>query len=213
LNHLPIGLMGGTFDPPHYAHLRLAEEAREALGLDSVRWIPSGQPGHRGAPATSPAHRLEMVRLAIAGHPHFTLDDAEVGSGAPTFTIDTLTRLRAELGADVPLVMIIGMDSLLTLPTWRESARLFGLTHFAAGARPGYAAGGVAPDIAARFAPAEALRAGPAGAVAQFRTTPLDISASSIRATIAAGRSARYLLPREVLHYIGLHGLYRAPST
>jgi nicotinate-nucleotide adenylyltransferase len=209
----PIGLMGGTFDPPHYAHLRLAEEAREALGLGSVRWIPSGRPGHRDAPDTSAEHRLAMVRLAIAGHPGFTLDDAEVRSPSPTFTIETLTRLRAELGERVPLVMIIGMDSLLTLPTWRESARLFDLTHFAVGARPGYAPEGVAPAIAARFSPAEALAASPGGAIVRFPTTPLDIAASSIRATIAAGRSARYLLPAEVLHYIGLQGLYRAPSS
>lgn len=207
----PVGLMGGTFDPPHYAHLRLAEEAREALGLDPVRWIPSGRPGHRGAPATSAAHRLAMVRLAIAGHPGFTLDEAEVHSAAATFTIDTLTRLRAELGETVPLVMIIGMDSLLTLPTWRESERLFPLTHFAVGARPGYDVAGLPAALAARMRGPEALAQAPGGAIVPFETTPLAISASAIRARIAAGRSARYLLPPEVLHYIGLQGLYRAP--
>lgn len=207
----PVGLMGGTFDPPHYAHLRLAEEAREALGLDTVRWIPSGRPGHRDAPATSPAHRLEMVRLAIAGQAAFTLDDAEVHAATPTFTIDTLARLRAELGREVPLVMIIGMDSLLTLPTWRESARLFGDVHFAAGARPGYDESAIPPALRARMHGPEALAASPGGAIVRFDTTPLGISASAIRARIAAGQSARYLLPPEVLHYIGLQGLYRHP--
>jgi len=207
----PIGLMGGTFDPPHYAHLRLAEEAREALGLDHVRWIPSGQPGHRGAPQTAAPHRLEMVKLAIAGNDAFTLDDAEIRSPEPTFTIDTLARLRAELGPDVPLVMIIGMDSLLSLPTWRESARVIEGLHFAAGSRPGFDEGAVAPALHARLRGPEALRAGPGGAIVRFETTPLAISASLIRARIAAGRTARYLLPPEVLHYIGLHGLYRGP--
>jgi nicotinate-nucleotide adenylyltransferase len=205
--------MGGTFDPPHYAHLRLAEEAREALGLATVRWVPSGRPGHREAPSTSPEHRLAMVRLAIAGHPAFTHDEAEIRSPAPTFTIDTLTRLRAEVGDAVPIVMIIGMDSLLTLPTWRESARLLDLAHFAVGARPGYAPEAVAPALAARMRGPEALAQAPGGAIVRFDTTPLDIAASSIRARIAAGRTARYLLPGEVLHYIGLHGLYRAPSS
>jgi nicotinate-nucleotide adenylyltransferase len=207
----PIGLMGGTFDPPHYAHLRLAEEAREALGLETVRWIPSGRPGHRGAPATAPEHRFEMVKLAIAGHDAFTLDAAEVHAPGPTFTVDTLARLRAELGRDVPLVMIIGMDSLLTLPTWREAARLFDDVHFAAGARPGYDEGAIPADLRERMRGPEALAAAPGGAIVRFETTPLDISASSIRARIAAGRTARYLLPAEVLHYIGLHGLYRSP--
>jgi nicotinate-nucleotide adenylyltransferase len=204
--------MGGTFDPPHYAHLRLAEEARVALGLDTVRWIPSGRPGHRDAPATSAAHRLAMVKLAIAGHPGFTLDEAEARSAAPTFTIDTFRRLRAELGPAVPLVMIIGMDSLLTLPTWRESERLPDHAHFAVGARPGYDAAAIPPALAARMRGPEALVAEPGGAIVRFESTLLAISASSIRATIARGGSARYLLPAEVLDYIGSQGLYRAPS-
>jgi nicotinate-nucleotide adenylyltransferase len=204
--------MGGTFDPPHCAHLRLAEEAREALALDHVRWIPSGRPGHRGAPASAAAHRLAMVKLAIAGNPHFTLDEAEVHSATATFTIDTLTRLRAELGPAVPLVMIIGMDSLLTLPTWRESERLFPLAHFAVGARPGYDVAGLPAALAARLGGPEALAQAPGGAIVRFEGTLLDVSASSIRARISAGRSARYLLPPEVLHYIGLQGLYRAPT-
>lgn len=207
----PLGLMGGTFDPPHFAHLRLAEEAREALGLGTVRWIPSGRPGHRDAPGTSAADRLEMVRCAIAGHPHFTLDETEARSTAPTYTVDTLGRLRAELGEAAPLVVIIGMDSALTLPTWRDWRRLFELAHFAVGARPGYDEdGALHPEVAARMAGAEALAAASAGAVVRFRSTLLDISASSIRAKIAHGASVRYLLPPQVLDYIGKQGLYRA---
>jgi nicotinate-nucleotide adenylyltransferase len=209
----PVGLLGGTFDPPHHAHLRLAEDAREALALDTVRWMPSGRPGHRDAPRTSAAHRLEMVRIAIASQPRFTLDAAEAHAAAATYTIDTLTRLRAELGGAVPLVMIIGMDSLLTLPTWRDADRLFELTHFAVGARPGYDAAALPAALAQRLREADALARAPAGAIVRFPGTLLSISASSIRAHIAAGRSARYLLPAEVLHYIEQHGLYRGAAA
>ena len=134
----PLGIMGGTFDPVHFGHLRLAAEALETLDLDAVRWVPSGQPGHRDAPTTIALHRLEMVRLAIAGEPRFTLDAAETRTSQPTFTINTLKRLRAELGTDRPLVVILGMDSFLSLPTWRSWTELFDLAHFAVGERPGF---------------------------------------------------------------------------
>ena len=92
---VPAGLLGGTFDPVHHGHLRLAEEAREALALPEVRWIPSGQPPNRQAPRADAAHRLEMVRLAIAGNPHFVLDAAETQAAGPSYTVPTLERLRA----------------------------------------------------------------------------------------------------------------------
>jgi nicotinate-nucleotide adenylyltransferase len=95
----PLGLLGGTFDPVHYGHLRLAEEAREALDLAGVRWIPAGRPPHRPAPRVAAAHRLEMVRQAVSGNPAFTVDDAETASGEPSYTVTTLERLRAEQGS------------------------------------------------------------------------------------------------------------------
>lgn len=213
-----IGLLGGTFDPVHFAHLRLAVEAAERLALASVRWIPSGQPGHRGAPVAGVEHRLAMLRLAIAGEPRFALDEADARSPVPTFTVNTLARLRAELGAGVPLVLIIGADQLLTLDTWREWRRLFELAHIGVAARPRIEIrpGALAAELAAEYARrsiapaafAELTRA-PAGGIATFRMTPLDISASAIRADIAAGRPPRYLLPDAVLDYIGSHRLYR----
>ena len=132
----PLGLMGGTFDPVHLAHLRLAEEAAGHLALERVRWIPSGHPGHRAAPGTSAAHRLEMVKLAVRGNPRFTVDDAEATAAAPQFTIDTLRRLRAELGSEAPLVLIIGADQLHKLDTWRAWRELLDHAHFAVGERP-----------------------------------------------------------------------------
>ncbi len=209
-----IGLLGGTFDPVHFAHLRLALEALEQLPLGSIRWIPSGQPGHRGAPAAGVEHRLAMLRLAIQGEPRFALDPADAQSAAPTFTVNTLARLRAELGAAVPLVLIIGADQLLALDTWREWTRLFELAHIAVAERPrfelrpGALAGELAAEHARRSAAAPALAAAAAGAITTFAMTPLDISASAIRAAVAAGRSPRYLLPDAVLDYIASHRLY-----
>jgi len=209
-----IGLLGGTFDPVHFAHLRLAVEAVEQLALASVRWIPSGQPGHRGAPAAGVEHRLAMLRLAIADEPRFALDDADAHNVVPTFTVNTLARLRAELGAGVPLVLIIGADQLLALDTWREWKRLFDLAHIAVAERPRFEvhAGALAGELAAEFArrstAASALARTPAGAITTFRMTPLDISASVIRAGLAAGRTPRYLLPDAVLDYIASQQLY-----
>lgn len=210
-----IGLLGGTFDPVHFAHLRLAVEALDQLPLASVRWIPSGRPGHRGAPAAGAEHRLAMLRLAIAGESRFALDDADAHNIVPTFTVNTLARLRAELGAAVPLVLIIGADQLLALDTWREWKRLFELAHIAVAERPrfeirpGALAGELAAEHARRAIMPAAFAAAPAGGIATFRMTPLDISASTIRADMTAGRSPRYLLPDAVLDYIGSHRLYR----
>lgn len=214
-----IGLLGGTFDPVHFAHLRLAVEAAEQLQLASVRWIPSGQPGHRGVPAAGADHRLAMLRLAIADEPRFALDEADARSAAPTFTVETLARLRAELGPTVPLVLIIGADQLLAFDTWREWKRLFDLAHIAVAERPRFeiGAGALTGDLAAEFArratePA-ALERTSAGGITSFRMTPLDISASAIRDAVAAGRTPRYLLPDAVLDYIASHHLYSTEES
>lgn len=211
----PLGLMGGTFDPVHYGHLRLAEEAAEHLSLPLVRWIPAGNPGHRTTPRTPAIHRLEMVRRAITGNPRFALDDAEARATNPQFTIDTLARLRRELGLDVPLVLIIGADQLHRLDTWRAWRDLFAAAHIAIGERPGYPLAqaslphAVAEECARRAVTPQLLRSAPAGGIATFPLTPLAISASDIRRRLAAGGSARYLLPPEVLAYIAANDLYR----
>jgi nicotinate-nucleotide adenylyltransferase len=206
--------MGGTFDPVHHGHLRLAEEAAEALGLAEVRWIPSGSPGHRGAPLTPAAHRLEMVRLAVRDNPRFAVDDAEALGETPRFTIDTLRRLRADLGAAVPLVLVIGADQLQRLDTWRAWRELLEAAHFAVAERPGYPLAptalpaAVAAEWQRRTAAPAALARAPGGRMTTFATTALAISASDIRRRLAAGASARYLLPAEVLAYIRTHRLY-----
>lgn len=214
----PLGLLGGTFDPVHYGHLRLAEEAREALGLAEVRWIPAGRPPHRAAPRVAAAHRLEMVRRAVADNPAFTVDDAEIRAAGPSYTVITLERLRAEMPAR-PLVLLLGADAFLGLPGWHRWRELFGLAHIGVATRPGFALSpeewpaGLAQVCAGRIdADGAGLRAAPAGRIAGFAMTPLAISASALRAQLAAGASARYLLPEPVREYIRLHRLYSTPD-
>lgn len=216
----PIGLFGGTFDPIHLGHLRLAEEARESLGLAQVCFIPAGQPPHRDAPGVPAERRLALVREAIAGNPAFALDDSEVRASAPSYTLLTLQRLRARFGAAQPLVLMLGADAFQGLPTWHRWTELFDLAHIAVANRPGYApherrwpgAAGGPLDAVCRerlCSDVAALRATPAGHIVTFEMTPLAISASLIRDLLQAGHSARYLLPDSVLDYIELHHLYR----
>lgn len=216
----PIGVLGGTFDPIHLAHLRLAEEAREALGLARVRLIPAGQPPHRGAPGSTAEDRLAMARLAIEGNPGLEVDDGEVRAPQKSYTVLTLERLRAALGPRQPLVLILGADAFEGLPGWHRWTKLFELAHIAVANRPGYAPHGrrwpavlsPALDAACRdrltSTPSE-LATAPAGRVIPFDMTPLAISASLVRDLIRGGHSARYLLPAAVLDYIDSHNLYR----
>ena len=210
----PIGVFGGTFDPIHFGHLRLAEEMAEAIGLGRVLFIPAGQPPHRGAPRTAAAHRLEMVRRAVAGNPCFEADAREVTSPRPSYTVDTLTALRAELGNEQPLWLLLGADAFLELPTWHEWRQLFELAHIAVAERPGVRllqSDGMPDDLkkeASQRQQAAGLVLGPAGSVLLRQMTPLDISATAIRDILARQGSARYLLPDAVLDYIHEHQLY-----
>jgi nicotinate-nucleotide adenylyltransferase len=216
----PVGVFGGTFDPIHYGHLRLAEEARESLGLAHVRLIPSGQPPHRQAPGTAAADRLAMAHLAAAGNSGLVVDEGEVRASRTSFTVLTLERLRTELGAARPLVLILGADAFEGLPSWHRWGELFELAHIAVANRPGFAPHGrrwpgvLSPALDAachRRLASDPARLGeaPAGRVVAFDMTPLAISASLIRDLLKAGHSARYLLPDTVLDYIQTHRLYR----
>jgi nicotinate-nucleotide adenylyltransferase len=213
----PIGICGGTFDPIHFGHLRLAEEMAEAIGLERVLFIPAGQPPHRGTPRIQAGHRLEMVRRAIAGNPRFKADAREVNSPRPSYTVDTLDALRAELGEAQPLWLLLGADAFLDLPSWHAWRRLFGLANIAVATRPG--ARRLQPDAMPDALKSEVSQrqiadpsdAGPAGAVLLRQMTPLDISATIIRDTLARHGSVRYLLPDGVLDYIHEHQLYASP--
>ena len=214
----PIGLLGGTFDPIHLGHLRLAEELGEALGLAEVRLLPSGTPPHRPPPQASAAHRLAMVRLAIAGNSRFGLDEHEIHKTAPCYMVDTLTELRAEFGSERPLTLFLGADAFLGLTTWHNWQRLFHLAHLAVAHRPGFDPDGwqaAMPDALARALAqrrtdtADGLHSSPAGRIYLHEITQLDIAARRLRGLIQSGRSVRYLVPDAVLDYIERHRLYR----
>ena len=213
----PVGILGGTFNPVHYGHLRIAEELADALALDEVRLMPANLPPLRDAPDVAGAVRLHMVRLAIAGNPRLLADDREVSKTSLCYTVDSLAALREELGPDRPLVLLIGADAFARLHRWHRWSDLFGLTHFAVAERGGHASittAALDPALAAVLAsrrvedPAQ-LRAAPAGSIYLAPTSVLQISATRIRALVARGSSARYLLPQAVLDYIHAQGIYR----
>lgn len=209
----PLGLFGGTFDPIHTGHLRLAEEAREALGLAAVCFIPAGNPPHRDTPRTAAEHRLAMVRHAIAGNPAFCCDDSEVRSAGPSYTVLTLERLRAQHG-NRPLVLMLGADAFLGLASWHRWEEILQLAHIAVADRPGHAADDLPAVLSAALAhrvstDRSRLLSSPAGEVVRFHMTPLAISATEIRALVREDRSPRYLLPDSVVDYIAAHSLYR----
>jgi len=213
----PLGVLGGTFDPVHFGHLRLAEEARSVLGLAAVCWLPAGLPPHRAAPQASAAHRLAMVRLAIAGNPGFSLDAGETLSAAPSYSVPTLERLRAQVGPRRPLVLLLGVDAFLGLCSWHRWRELFGLAHLAVATRPGYSLAGELKEdaLAEEFrlrqgSSAASIGEMPAGRIVPFGITALDVSSTGLRREIGAGRSPRYLLPDPVLDYIAANRLYNS---
>jgi len=217
VEHAPLGLLGGTFDPIHYGHLRLADDVRDALALPEVRLIPGGDPPHRGEPPASAVHRLAMLDLACQEFPALTIDVREIRRSGKSYAVDTLEALRAEAPGR-PLLWIIGADSLLGLPQWHRWRELFGLAHLVVAERPGIALeaalpAALVPEWNARLVSDPAhLRQSLSGAIYRQRVVPQPISASVIRAAIARGAavSVRGLLPDGVLAYIERNGLYRA---
>jgi nicotinate-nucleotide adenylyltransferase len=207
-----IGVLGGTFDPIHYGHLRPALEVQEALGLAEVRFIPLGVAVHRGQPAASAALRLEMVRAALAGQPGLSADDRELRRGSRSYTLDTLTELRRER-PKAHLCLLVGGDAFNDFLTWHRPLEILGLAHLALMQRPG-APGPSDPGLTALLAerlcrePRELLEQ-PAGRICPQPVTQLDISSSTIRARIAGGADPRFLLPDPVLAIIRREGLYR----
>jgi nicotinate-nucleotide adenylyltransferase len=213
----PLGLFGGTFDPVHYGHLRLAEEIAEGAKLAEVRFIPSGTPPHRGRPGADPRHRLEMVRLAVAGNERFSVDDRETQRPGPHYSFDTLTDIRKQVGPQRPLALLLGADAFLELATWHKWKSLFDLAHVVVAYRPGFPIDTwqarmpepLAHEYTARHMHQPlAVHLAPAGGIAAVSMTGLDISATFVRSAINTHASARYLLPDAVLDYIRTHDLY-----
>ena len=206
-----IGIFGGTFDPIHYAHLRTALEVQQQLELTELRFIPAAIPPHRPQPLASAQQRLDMVRLAILDQPGMTVDGRELEREGPSYMVDTLASLRDELG-EVPLVLILGMDALLGLPAWHQWTRLIELAHMVVMERPGAVLPeqGELAELVREHRSEEVARLAqqPAGTVLFVSVSQLDISATDIRARLAAGASPRFLLPDAVLDYIHEEALY-----
>lgn len=208
-----IGLLGGTFDPIHLGHLRLALEAREFLGLDHVRLLPCHQPPHRATPDVGSAERTELLRLALSDCPELRLDARELERNGPSYTLETLQSLRRELGDDARLVWILGCDSFVGLEQWHRWRELLDWANLLVVSRPGWdlpTQGTLAAWLSEHAVAPEALLDRPAGAIAVQTLRLLPISATEIRALIQSGSTPQFLLPDPVWHAIRERGLYRA---
>ena len=210
----PIGILGGTFDPIHYGHLRLAEEMLELAKLAQIRFIPAGNPPHRDAPGVSAEHRSAMVRLAIAGQPAFVLDEREATKQRKCYTVDTMRELRGELGDAQPLCLLMGGDAFLQFHTWHEWESILDLSHIVVGYRPGFPIEARGTDTKLyeqykkRLCGIGHLAQHPSGGIAELAIPKLEISATLIRSRVTENRSIRYLLPEPVANYIYQHHLY-----
>ncbi|MEW9900395.1 nicotinate-nucleotide adenylyltransferase [Chitinivorax sp. PXF-14] len=213
----PVGVFGGTFNPIHYGHLRIAQELADAARLERLHLIPTGEPPHRDSPSVESRHRLAMARLAAQGNAAFLVDDREVARDGLCYTVDTLTELRAEYGPERPLVLLVGADAFIGFASWRRWRELFELAHVAVAHRPGVLTSAwqdaLPPVLLAEFErrltpDRSAFGEAPAGAIVTLGVTQLDISSTTIRRYVAQRKSPRYLLPDAVVDYIEQHQLY-----
>lgn len=204
------------FDPVHFGHLRSAVEVRESLGLDQLRLVPCARPPHRAGAVASAEQRRTMLELAIAGEPGLAVDDREMRRDTPSYTVDTLVSLRAELPA-TPLCLVVGIDAFLGLPAWHQWQTLFNLAHIVVLERPGRDPAMseiLRAEMQARLTTDAAdLHRTLAGHVLMQRVTQLPISSTALRESLARGRSVRYLLPDVVYRYIQSHDLYGPART
>ena len=196
-----LGIFGGTFDPIHNGHLIVAERVGTEMRLDQVIFIPAGQPWFKeGQTVTDAKHRLEMTRLAVADNPHFAVSDVEVRRDGPTYTVDTLTELRGEVGDGIQFYFILGIDALNELHRWRKPCDVLDLATLVGVTRPG----AETVDRAAL----DSIREGASDEVVIVDGPLVDISAADVRRRMANGLSVRGMLPGAVEEYIERHSLY-----
>lgn len=212
-----IGIFGGTFDPIHYGHLRIAEEIVETINLREMRFVPAGMPRLRSAPVASPQHRAAMVHGAIQNNPRFVLDEREACRPGMSYSVESLRELRQEIGKNVTPCFVMGADAFMRLSEWHSWRELFRLCHIIIAARPGHALStnhDVLPqelreECAQRWVSSVGGLEGTSnGLIYIAPTTLLDISATAIRTRIGAKSSVRYLLPDAVVDYIETNHLY-----
>jgi len=199
---LRVGLLGGSFDPPHIGHLLLAEEARDQLGLSEVRLAPAGRPPHKLELDMTPvADRVRMTELAIADNPSFRLSRVDADRPGPHYTIDMVKLVRDQLPPDAELYFLMGFDSLRDLPKWREPAQLIRAAHLVALTRP---------DIPIRWESLEEQLPGVRERVTLLDMPELEIASRDLRERVRKGRSIRYMVTEPVRMYIEERGLYRS---
>ena len=201
---LRIGVLGGTFDPIHYGHLAAAEEARVKLNLGKVLFAVAGLPPHKLDEEVTPVeHRVAMVRLGIASNPHFEISLVDVDRPGPSYTVDTISILQELWGQSAEFFFVMGLDSLVEVPTWHQPQRLIQLCHLVAVARPGFEVDmsqleDAVPGISSRM---------------KIISMPeVDISSSDLQLRVKEGLPIRYQVPEEVERYIREHELYQQPS-
>jgi len=199
-----IGVIGGTFDPIHYGHLAAAEEARVRLSLERVLFVVASLPPHKlDEDVTLVEHRLAIVGLGIASNPFFEVSTVDVDRAGPSYTVDTISILQSQWGADTEIFFIMGLDSLVELPTWHQPERLIQLCHLVAVTRPGFEVdlerlGGLVPGISSRLTIID--------------MPGLDISSTDLQRRVREGLPIKYQLPEEVERYISDHKLYVEPT-
>jgi nicotinate-nucleotide adenylyltransferase len=207
----PVGIFGGTFDPIHYGHLRTAYELLSALRLAEMRFLPAGNPPHRTGTFAPASLRLAMVAAAVADVEGFTVDAREVHKTTPSYTVETLAELRAELPAS-PLCLVVGMDAFLGLTGWYQWPRLLELAHLVVAHRPGWEApreGELGALLRQRGAASAAeLHDALAGRILVHAVTQLEISSTDMRALLAAGGDPRFLMPDAVRDVLVQSGFY-----
>ena len=200
-----LGILGGTFDPIHLAHLRLAEEVREALNLARVHFVPAAIPPHRPQPVLSAADRLALVQCAVQDQPAFVADSRELNRSGASYTLDTLLSFRQDFPAH-QLVLILGMDAFNGFTKWHRWPDILEIAHIAVASRPGATLNPSAAQLVAeRGIGAEQLTQQQAGGIVSLPITRLDISATAIRSALAAKRSVRYLVPECLLKPLQAH--------
>lgn len=214
-----IGLLGGTFNPIHFGHLRMAQELAESLSLNEVRFIPSANPPHKASPQVSAENRANMVKLAIAGNPGFVFDGRELTRTGASYTVDTLESLREDLGTEVSLTLLMGSDAFMQFNTWHRWQDIIKLCHIGLVQRPAASPKATIAKELETFLHnhytenAHDLHENSAGLITMQAITPLDISSTAIRNALQSKHSARYLMPECVIEYITAKQLYKAPSA
>lgn len=211
-----VALLGGSFDPVHHGHVALAELFDTLLRPDELRIVPAGQPWQKTGLQASDDDRIAMLELAFRESAiPFTIDLQEIERGGPTYTVDTLRAVRAELGPQASIVFLMGADQLHKLDSWRDWKELFSLANIGVAARPGFTLAteqlppAVAQELEHRLAEPKALRDSPAGLVCVVHALAVDISATEVRDAIRNGENANMLVAPVVLDYIQQHNLYK----